>query len=211
MEIRPIIESDLTSVAHVHMLAFPSSGLTQLGIEAVRRYYLWQLTGPHDSLCIGAFDGVKMAGFCFAGVFRGAETGFLQNNILFLIWHLVTHPTLLTRDIILDRVAYSVRAFRQLMRHNRKLAREGKLPTRSFGILSIAVNPECQGAGIGRLLMQNAELTACKQGFGSMRLSVKPENHQAIIFYEKSGWQKIPAADGVWRGLMAKTLGDCHG
>jgi ribosomal protein S18 acetylase RimI-like enzyme len=211
MEIRPIIETDLSTVAYVHMLAFPDSGLTQFGVEAVRRYYLWQLTGPHDSLCIGAFDGQNMTGFCFAGVFRGAETGFLQKNALFLIWHLITHPKLLTREIVLDRVGYSMKAFRQMVRHNRRLAKERKPPIRSFGILSIAVHPDCQGAGIGKLLMRHAESTACEQGFGSMRLSVKPDNQQAIIFYERSGWQKIPAADGVWRGRMNKMLGDCHG
>jgi ribosomal protein S18 acetylase RimI-like enzyme len=211
MEIRAIIESDLTEVAHVHVLAFPESGLTQLGNEAVRRYYLWQLTGPHDSLCIGAFDDEKMTGFCFAGVFRGAETGFLQKNLLFLIGQLITHPRLLTREIILDRVAYSLKAFRTMIRHNRKVAKERKPPSRSFGILSIAVRPDYQGAGIGKLLMQNAESIACKQGFGSMRLSVKPDNQRAIIFYEKSGWQKTPAAEGVWRGLMTKTLDSSYG
>lgn len=34
-------------VAGVHVAAFPSSALTRLGSEAVRRYYLWQIEGPH--------------------------------------------------------------------------------------------------------------------------------------------------------------------
>jgi ribosomal protein S18 acetylase RimI-like enzyme len=216
MEIRPLAESDLIEVAHVHILAFPDSALTQLGMEALRRYYLWQLSGPHDSLCIGAFDGTKMTGFCFAGVFRGAETGFLRRNMLFLTWYLITHPGLLTHEIVRNRVGYSVQAMRQLFRRKKKPTQkrsetqsENRLPPISrFGILSIAVNPEYQGSGVGKLLMRDVEAVARRQGFSSMRLTVHPDNNQAVIFYEKHGWRRIPAVDGVWRGFMAKFLGD---
>ena len=47
---------DLQSIAILHQKAFQDSALTKLGLEPVRRYYEWQLTGPHDCYAIGAFS-----------------------------------------------------------------------------------------------------------------------------------------------------------
>jgi len=207
LEVRLIRESDLKAVAWLHILAFPDSGLMQFGVEALRRYYLWQLKGPHDSVCIGAFREGKLAGFCFAGVFREAETGFLRKNFLFLVWHLLTHPALLLRDIIINRINYSIQAIRTLQHKKKRIKKQSgvqNLGKGNFGILSIAVHPECQGLGIGQLIIQNVEIVARQKGFDSMRLTVHPDNRQAIIFYEKQGWLKVQAGDGIWRGFMVK-------
>ena len=65
MKIRSIELLDLNSIAKIHLAAFPKSALSHLGQEAVRRYYEWQLTGPHDCLAIGAIDEQgRMLGFC---------------------------------------------------------------------------------------------------------------------------------------------------
>ena len=78
MNIRLLSNDDLKNVAILHRLAFPSSALTKLGIETVQRYYKYQLEGPHDACCCGVFIDYQLVGFCFAGVFRGAETGFFN-------------------------------------------------------------------------------------------------------------------------------------
>ena len=92
MQIRALSENDLKDVAYIHQSAFPKSALTKLGVETVRRYYLWQLKGPHESYCDGAFIEYHLAGFCFAGVFQGAETGFLTNNWIYLVSRMITRP-----------------------------------------------------------------------------------------------------------------------
>jgi len=48
----------LADVAKVHCRAFADAALTRLGCEAVRRYYLWQLEGPHEHW----FRGGRMGG-----------------------------------------------------------------------------------------------------------------------------------------------------
>lgn len=70
--LQPLSASDLGQVIQIHLKSFPDSALTKLGSEAVRRYYLWLMTGPHDSVNVGAFDGSNaLIGFCFGASFVG--------------------------------------------------------------------------------------------------------------------------------------------
>lgn len=48
-----------------------------------------------------------------------------------------------------------------------------------------------QGRGIGRALMDQAILSAQDQGYRRLLLGVYGENHSAIRFYEKAGFQQI--------------------
>jgi len=186
-------------------MTFPESALTKFGAESIRRYYLWQLNGPHKSLCIGAFDETKMVGFCFAGVFREAETGFLRKNRIFLIWRIMTHPWLLNNEIVRDRINYGLQALKRLARKKKAQAAQPKPAVERFGILSIAVHPQYQALGIGKLLMADVETSARQGGFNLMRLSVHPNNRQAVLFYEGLGWKK-KLTNGAWEGYMEKSL-----
>jgi hypothetical protein len=38
-----------------------------------------------------------------------------------------------------------------------------------------------------------------------MDLTVRPENHQALRFYESLKWEKTPT-QGAWQGAMRKSL-----
>ncbi len=74
-----------------------------------------------------------------------------------------------------------------------------------FGILAIAVHPQRQGLGIGKLLMDQAEAEARRYGYQEMDLTVSPRNRQAIQFYERLNWKKF-SKDSVWKGEMRKFL-----
>jgi ribosomal protein S18 acetylase RimI-like enzyme len=205
VQIKKISENDLAAVAVAHLRAFPASALTALGPEAVRRYYLWQLTGPHDVIALGAWRDGMLAGFCFGGIFRGALGGFLRANRRFLIFRVLTHPWLLTNQIFRDRLATGVKILRRMRKHPAPTAPPPTLAVRSFGILSIAVDPATQGSGVGRCLLEAAEQHARQHGFAQMGLTVHPGNTQAVGFYERMGWERVIAAE-EWRGAMRKRL-----
>lgn len=200
-----LTRDDLTTVARVHQAAFPKSALTHLGHEAVRRYYEWQLTGPHDCLAIGAFDAQgRMLGFCFGGLFRGALSGFVQKNRRFLALQVLRRPWLIfTNDIFRDRLRTGMRVAKRRNTHSQVSSEQDK--ERPFGILSIAVDPSAQGQGVGQQLMQYSEEYAKAQGFSYMRLSVAKDNLQAIHFYEMGRWVK-DSASLDWDGGMTKKL-----
>ncbi|MEW6579999.1 MAG: GNAT family N-acetyltransferase [Chloroflexota bacterium] len=209
--IRPLAIQDLPDVVRVHMQAFPDSALTKLGREAVRRYYEWQITGPHEALNIGVYDQDNLLGFCFSGVFRGALGGFLEKNRAFLVRRVISHPWLLVNPLFRERARFAIsRLYKQLLPRRASVAakpavtKTKKAP--SFGILSIAVAPPYQGSGVAQLLMEYSEQVAIERGFTCMDLTVHPSNMRAVRFYEKMGWQH-DVKDGQWNGHMSKAIG----
>lgn len=204
--IRTLETGDLARVAEVHLAAFPHSALTLLGKEAVRRYYEWLLTGPHEVTALGAFTGERLAGFCFGGRFRGAVAGFLRKNRGYLVWRTSTHFWLLTNPAFRVRAGFGVNLLKRFTRTRGVIDPITAVePAPSFGILSIAVHPGFQGKGLGRLLMDRSEETARLLGFLKMNLTVETHNQQAIRFYESLGWKKTPANES-WGGKMVKNL-----
>ena len=204
IELRGLEIGDLQKVAELHQKAFKASALSKLGLEPVRRYYEWQLTGPHDCYAVGVFDNKNsLLGFCFSGVFRGSLSGFLAKNKTFLIHWILTHPWLITNSLVVDRIKMALRVF------NRKKGPKSTTLTKvnkSFGILSIAVDPDKQGMGTGKLIMNSVEDEAKKKGFSQMHLTVHPTNIGAIAFYEKCLWIRSINEEGNWAGLMIKPL-----
>ncbi len=206
VRIAPIAAGDLAQVVAIHERAFADSAITALGAEAVRRYYLWLLEGPHDAALMGAWHGARLVGFCAAGVFRGAMNGFLRRNRRYLLAHLVTHPWLISSPLIRDRLVSAARiTVRFSRRRQRTTAARAAAPSPSFGVLSIATDPEVRGAGAGRALMIEAEQRAMAQGFSRMVLTVHPDNTRAVQFYEALGWTREDRSGG-WQGAMTRAL-----
>ncbi|HEY4176146.1 MAG TPA: GNAT family N-acetyltransferase [Kofleriaceae bacterium] len=207
LRIAPARREDCSVVAALHARAFPDAAMTGFGLEAVRRYYLWLLEGPHDGKLMLAWRGSRLVGFCAAGIFRQAVRGFLRTNVAFLAGRILRHPTLLSNELIRARMAHAIRVLLRL-----PLAVEPVEPAplargvRPFGVLSIATDPAVRGSGAGRRLMLEAEDRARREGFDLMVLSVHPTNVDAIGFYELLGWKRGVPADGRWRGYMEKLV-----
>lgn len=66
-----------------------------------------------------------------------------------------------------------------LLRKGQRLAR----------LYSLAVAKEYKGQGIGRLLLQQAEIEAAQRGWQVMRLEVAENNHAAIALYESQAYR----------------------
>src|SRR5205823_5060348 len=96
---------------------------------------------------------------------HGAMSGFLQKNRAFLMGRVFTHPWLALNPMFRDRILKGLKGLPvfKVVKQSRGYPKEP--PTRSFGILAIAVEPRYQGLGIGRLLMSRAEETAIEYNF----------------------------------------------
>lgn len=202
---------NLKAVAKVHCAAFPDSALTRLGQEAVQRYYRWLLEGPHDAVALGVWRENDLVGFCFAGVFRGATSGFLSSNRGYLLRRVLARPWLLFSPLFRERIALAIKLLsRRVSFASTRSAASVSAPAPSaprFGVLAIATHPQYQGKGVGRALMEACETAARARGANRMNLSVHPSNAPAIGFYERLGWTRQPDADGSWRhGAMSKSL-----
>lgn len=209
----PLRLDDLDDVVHVHRRAFPDSAMTLLGDRVVERYYRWQFLGPHPTPFARAVrrDG-HLVGFVVGGVRHDAVSGFARRFLATVLIGATTHPRgawRLAGPTVLPVLRLMFR------RHVSQPAPEPTLPgvsspagpssAPSFGILSIAVDPNTQGSGAAAELMADAEAAARRGGFDRMHLTVNADNGRAICFYERLGWERDPA-DGTWGGRMVKRL-----
>ena len=201
-QLMPIEPRHLLLVAQVHGLAFPNSAMTRLGCEVVRRYYLWQLVGPHDHQFVGHFESGSLLGYAVGGISRAATAGFVRRNLWFLGWKVLTKPWLWNGRHFRERLKVAARGLRA---HPTQAQPALQVDVRSFGVLAIAVNPQHQGKGIGKFLMCALESAARDQGYPQLHLTVAADNAQAIAFYERLGWRKVPSGPN-WGGRMEKEL-----
>jgi ribosomal protein S18 acetylase RimI-like enzyme len=201
---RDLEPSDLPWITDVHVASFPESTMTVMGLEVVRRYYHWQLTGPHDSIAIAVEADDQPAGFCFGGLFRGAMAGFVRQNRVYLALCVLSRPWLLRRPDLRTSIGVGLRVFRR-SRGQPTARGDAAERSRSFGILAIAIHPRHQGLGLGTKLLFECERIARERGFTQMHLNVHPSNHSAIRVYRRCGWESVP--DQVpWNGRMRKIL-----
>ncbi len=205
--LREITADDLLKVANIHVDSFPESALTKLGVESVRRYYLWQLNGSHEKVrAVAAYVKTDSVGFSFSGVFNGSTSGFISYNRNFLIRRVISRPWLLFNPLFRERLRSGIKILRNFTKKeqskNSVIKRERP---KSFGILAIAVSPNHQKFGIGKILMIDAENEAVKCGYDRMHLTVNPGNQKAIRFYENLNWKKLVNGD-KWTGSMVKIL-----
>lgn len=206
IEIRGAVVGDLARIAELHIEAFPDSVLAELGTEAVRRNYLWQMEGPHDLTAIVAVDDSGILGFLFGGVFRGSTIGFVKKERWFLAREVVRHPRILSRGIGWNRLLLAGRLLARRGGNTPQPEDPDAVPRRSMGVLAIAVDPRAQGRRVGRTLMEAATTSAAVQGFEAMHLTVHPSNEQALGFYRSLGWTELAEPDGTWVGRMTFAL-----
>ena len=208
--IKPLTRADVWQVAALHAEAFPESTLTALGIDVLERYYAWLLDGVHDAQITGAWHGQELAGFCAAGVFRGAMSGFLRANRPFLFYRVLRRPALLLHATFRERLRSGLAITLRFSRRISTLAARSRASVHTngspnFGVLSIATSHQVRGHGVGRALMLDAEARARTQGFKRMTLTVHPENTRAVRFYRELGWMQT-LNEGVWSGAMHRVL-----
>lgn len=210
IELRELAIADLPKITLVHLQAFPGSALSSLGTGAVSRYYEWQMLGPHQCISLGAWQGGEFCGFSFGGRFNGALSGFLERNKGYLLAKVISRPWLATHPWFRDRMRTALKSLLRSFKECRKSKdfcseSRNRNPSKSFGILSIAVAPSAKRKGIGSKLMQGCEQVAREWGAEQMHLTVSVDNQEAVCFYEKLGWQR-DVQPKHWKGCMIKTL-----
>jgi ribosomal protein S18 acetylase RimI-like enzyme len=156
-------------------------------MEATRRYYAQQMVAANNCFALGAFLDGEMVGFIYAGIFHGVLNDFIRKNRLFLAGRVIVRPWLLLDPLFRDAIRLAVRKLTQ-KKHAVTIAHATRPQDQPFVILSIAVDPDHQRAGVGQLLMDAAEEEALRGGFQRMSLTVNLDNAKAIRFYKNIGW-----------------------
>lgn len=204
IHISPLLERDIAAIKNIHIAAFPNRALSFLGEGAVSSYYDILLKHPRFCLRIGAFDGTRLVGYLVGGDMKGITRTFVRKNLHRLALHVFTHPWLLTKPIVRDRINMTLKMLRDKKPHPApSVPKIGRIP-KTFSILVIAVDPFSQCKGIGKKLMLCAEQVAEKNGYDRLMLSVDADNTNAIGFYEHLNWKRYHPER--WSGGMVKPL-----
>ena len=198
--VRQIDINDLHQVVAVHVEAFPSAAMTRLGLEVVRRYYDWQINGPHDCIPIGYFIDDRMVGFCFWGVFRGATGGFIRKEKFFLIRKVIITPSLWLNRTAFSRMITGINIIlpKKRKQHINPIT-ESVTKKGRCSILSIAVSPRCQGKGVGKAILREVEKFARLAGYEAIYLSVHKSNQSGVGFYKANGFEVVNEDSNSYR------------
>jgi L-amino acid N-acyltransferase YncA len=76
------------------------------------------------------------------------------------------------------------------------------------GVLSIYIDTDFQGLGLGRLLLENLIVESEKQGIWTLQAGILPENKASIALHRKLGFrrvgyrEKIAQLNGKWRDIL---------
>ena len=142
-EIKKLSAFELDDVVKIHMAALPEDALPNLGKQTLNAYYESVLSDNSQYL-FGVISEKRVLGFCLVSIGRiGLGRLFCSLRGLFsLTFLIVRHP----------RIFYS--GVKQAMKTL-------PLDTGAAEISFIAVDPECQGVGLGKSLLDYA-IQICK-------------------------------------------------
>jgi ribosomal protein S18 acetylase RimI-like enzyme len=210
-EVRGVTDADLGQIVRLHARVFPDAALTALGPEALRRYYRWQLDGPHEVDAVGVFAGDVLVGLLVGGRFQGSMIGFVKLHAPFLVARTLRHPTVLLGGRGRSAIGTGLRLLARPVART-EVERPERVPDRSFGVLVVAVDPDAQRGGVGRVLLVEAERCAHERGLTRLHLTLDPTNWGAAAFYRELGWRRLGLegdTDRSW--LIGKELSSAGG
>ena len=176
---RPGRQSDAASLVSVHLLSFPNFFLSFLGPSFLRLLYESILRDPQGVLIV-ACEGDRIVGFA-AGTSR--QRGFYRRLLLRRKWGFVltSLKALLRRPVIAPRLWRAVHLPRTVERASSDAC-----------LMSLAVNPEISGKGLGQTLV----LAFCKElidmSAGDVCLTTDRDGNERVnLFYQKMGFTLV--------------------
>lgn len=197
---------DLCDIARIFIRAFPESIAHYVGRpippDAIRDVFGICLAAEPDAFFVARADG-RVAGYVFApsSFPRLVRAAIWRGHLLGMFWRWISR----TYHIGLRPVLIAAQNWVALLRESHE-------PTMHADarILSIAVDPDFQGEGIGTGLMNAAMGYLQSRGVPAIRLEVRPDNGPAKHVYEKYGFKTIGETrdtQGDWL-VMVKDLRD---
>jgi ribosomal protein S18 acetylase RimI-like enzyme len=178
MERRRLTTLDIPEVTEIHIKAFRDFFLSQLGEKFLNLYYRSFLEDP-TGFGTGIFsDDKKLLGF---SVVTTRSKGF-NKNLFFSNLYLFFIAGI--------RLAFtSPSALIRLMKNMTKRANINSDDGDYAELFSIGVDPDKQGLGIGKMLLEDTEQLAIEEGCSRITLTTDFFNNEKVInFYINMGY-----------------------
>ncbi len=187
VKVQRLESSQLDAIIAIHRQVLGYTLNSRLGSQHLRAVY--EHLGRQD----GSYLGVAMVDGRPAGVVSGAiDLDSAKSQLLksFSLGHWL---------VVLSKIALNPFLLRDWWNGNvigRPVHVAGK-EVRAI-LTTIAVDPSCQGAGLGRRLVEALEAYFLEHGIRTYRLDTLTENHPAREFYRRLGFKQVDTrADSV--------------
>ncbi len=171
-------EKDIADIVAIHIKAFPDFFLTTLGEGFLKLYYRSVLRSSDGVLLVGQSDG-ETTGFCAATMLSaGFNKRLIKNNFMGYVGQgtklLFTHPL---------RIWH---LFKNMTKENADVGDKGDYAE----LLSIGVDPNKQGGGVGKKMLIALEEEVNRRGGTKLSLTTDyVNNEKAIGFYHSLGYE----------------------
>jgi ribosomal protein S18 acetylase RimI-like enzyme len=199
IRVRRMAADDVAEVASLHRCIFPDYFLTHMGQRFLERFYgeFVDRPGNHGFVaiyCDRAIGVVIGTSDCDA-FYRRFYSRNLGITALTFGRRFLADAHI--RSNFVTRMAHVRHALGSVFHRPRGsvAARTASTPSPVPAcLLSISVDPDFRGEGIADSLVDCFREQLWQVGVEWVGLSVRPDNHRAIAFYEKTGWQRGQAA-----------------
>jgi len=180
MELRIINKEEIEDVVAIHCAAFRDFFLTELGPDFLTTYYE-AFRKSDRAILVGCFENDRLLGFS-AGVYvsAGFNTYLVKTNLL---------PFLLQGvKITLVKPSSILRLIKNFKKVDNTIIDKGLYAE----LFSIAVLPNQQGLGIGKLLIEKFETELKLRGCTSLSLTTDvDDNDKTLCFYKVIGFDLL--------------------
>ncbi len=179
MDVRKAREDDVNSIVEIHQAAFKGFFLTSLGTRFLKLYYSTFISSNKGVVYCANIDD-KIVGFSACSYLsKGFNSSLIKNNF----------------------VKYGVEAFRLFLNNPKTIVRLYKninkeSNNKSFvdnglyaELYSIAVDPSCQGGGVGRQLLTATESDVINHNNQISLTTDYYDNEKTIGFYHSLGYE----------------------
>jgi len=175
LETRKIDNSTISDLVALHGRAYLSDHFTnKLSPAQLKRYYLGLAEAGALYSFIMFSDGHPV-GFMICGErLNDRVKSFVSENFLDMVWVVIKNPHFIMPKIKAMFTRFSKNSWKS---------------EADVRILSIAVDTTVQGKGYGRHMLETLECRLASNGVKVYGLSVKNENHNAIRFYQRYGFE----------------------
>lgn len=175
--IRPMTYGDIDDVVRVHLQSFPGFFLTFLGRDFLKLLYRSVCNDPNGIALVGCYDG-QIDGFAVGVMHQGS---FFRRLVKRQKWSFA----LATLSAVSRHPSIVPRLFRALHRHQ-----EADAACAEAGLLSLAVRPQSQGQGIGRMLIAAFSDAMAQRGASAFSLTTdRDKNDRTNRFYRQLGFR----------------------
>jgi ribosomal protein S18 acetylase RimI-like enzyme len=196
--VRKMLLSDVNQVVNVHLTSFQGFFLTILGEKFLRLLYSFIITSPDGVgyVCVDK-DEIVIGFVCGTTKPLGFYKRFFKkkwwNIILTILFSIIRDPS------IIPRLVWRV------LKPPQPSTEPG-----TATLMSIAVHPNYQNKGIGKLLVQEFLGEIRRRGIQRVNLTTDKEKNDAVnVFYQRLGFQlarSFVTPEGRWMNEYVITL-----